>query len=78
MWESSREKIRFYGGVVVGEMISMTAGKSSWLQMTGDNDENFKDTDEDIDEDLNYENYEDGNEDGPMFWREYKRHQRCW
>ena len=40
--------------------------------MTGDNDENFKDTDEDIDEDLNYEHYEDGNEDGPRFWREYK------
>ena len=69
MWESFREKIRFYGGVVVGEMISMTAGKSSWLQMTGDNDENFKDTDEDIDEDLNFENFEDGNEDGPRFWR---------
>ena len=42
--------------------------------MTGDNDENFKDTDEDNDEDLNYKNYEDGNEDGPRFWREYNKH----
>ena len=48
MWERFREKIKFQ------EMKSVTVGKCSQLEMTGDNDEHFEEIDGDLnDEDLN-------------------------
>ena len=60
MWKRFREKIEFQ------EMKSVTVGKCSQLEMTGDNDEHFEENDEDLngknrnDEDL--KNLNDGDQ----------------